>query len=113
MSIGTRTTNGTTRLSETRRLELARAGDGTTLEPKVPPVASVRFAYYGALNPGDAPDWHDSWKDEDKLPDLVRMSMTFSDTRVGWPDLIVTPLITADESCTFDLLARTCSGRAR
>jgi general secretion pathway protein J len=51
-------------------------------------VSSVDFAYFGALAPGDAPDWHDRWQDAAQLPALVRVRLGFSDGRQA-PALLI------------------------
>ena len=98
-------------LVETRTLELARASRGAIADAHLPAIFSLRLAYFGSLKDNEAPDWHESWSDRDKLPELVRVQVTFADRRFGWPDLIVKPRVEADVTCTFDPLARACSGR--
>lgn len=102
---------GTIHLVEARRPELARTSQETVVNTPLPAISSVRLSYFGSLKDNEAPDWHESWSSQTKLPDLVRMHVTFADRRVGWPDLIVRPRVEADVGCTFDPLARACSGR--
>lgn len=102
--------HGALRLIERRRLELARSPAETTVDSRLPPLASLRFAYFGTASSETSSAWHDSWKDQTSLPLLVRISVKFQDRRFAWPDLIVAPRIAADVSCNFDLLARTCVG---
>lgn len=54
-------------------------------------VAKLRFAYYGATAGADAAGWRDDWIDQPRLPQLIRISLTFTDAsgRAPWPDLIV------------------------
>jgi hypothetical protein len=98
-------------LVEARRLELARAGGESVVDEHLPAISSVRLSYFGSMKDNEGPDWHDSWSNQGKLPDLVRVRVTFSDRRLGWPDLVVKPRVEADVTCTFDPLARACSGR--
>jgi len=98
-------------LVEARRPELARAGREAVVESHLPAIASVRLSYFGSIKDNEAPDWHESWSNQGKFPDLVRVRVTFADRRFGWPDLIVRPRVQADVTCTFDPLARACSGR--
>lgn len=63
----------------------------------MPNVAGVAFDYYGdPEEDGDDPQWETQWEPGPRLPDLVRMNVTFpdGDDRV-WPDLLIAPLIDA------------------
>ena len=63
----------------------------------LPNVAAVAFDYYGdPEQDGDDPQWETYWEPGPRLPELVRMAVTFSDgdDRV-WPDLLIAPLIDA------------------
>ena len=63
----------------------------------LPNVAGVAFDYYGdPEEDGDDPQWETYWEPGPRLPELVRMAVTFSDgdDRV-WPDLLIAPLIDA------------------
>lgn len=57
-------------------------------------VESVQFAYFGADQDNGAAQWSTSWRSPDKLPQLIRVRLTFTpgDPRV-WPELLVTPKI--------------------
>lgn len=101
----------TLRLVERRHPELMRVGRESVADAHVPAVSSVRLSYFGSVKDNEAPDWHESWSNQAKLPDLVRVQVTFADHRFGWPVFVVKPRIEADVTCTFDPLARTCSGR--
>jgi hypothetical protein len=102
---------GTLHLVETRQPELARAGGERRVDARLPAISVVRLSYFGSVKDNEPPDWHESWSNQPKLPDMVRMRVTFVDRRFGWPDLIVRPRVEADVTCTFDPLARACSGR--
>jgi general secretion pathway protein J len=98
-------------LVELRQAELARAGGESLVDAHLPVITSVRLSYFGSVKDNEAPDWHESWSSQGKLPDLVRMQVIFADHRFSWPDLVVKPRIEADVTCTFDPLARACSER--
>ena len=98
-------------LIEARRLELARVGGESRMDTRLPSVTAVHLSYFGSEKDNEAPDWHDSWSNQPKFPDLVRVQVSFADRRFSWPDLIVKPRVEADVTCTFDPLARACSGR--
>jgi general secretion pathway protein J len=53
-------------------------------------LSMLRFGYFGAADPDDPSDWHDSWQAARVLPKMIRLRLEFSD---GWksPDLIVAP----------------------
>ena len=75
-------------------------------------VESVELAYFGKDRSDKAPVWHDQWKDQIALPQLVRVRVRFpsGDPR-PWPDLVVAPRIAADVGCTYDPLSKLCRGR--
>jgi hypothetical protein len=98
-------------LVEARRLELARDGREWVVDTHLPAISSLRLSYFGSMKDNEAPDWHESWNKQGKLPDLVRIQVTFADRRLAWPDLVVKQRVEADVTCTFDPLARACSGR--
>lgn len=75
-------------------------------------VHDVKFSYYGrTANETDA-TWHSEWIAQPRLPDLIRLTMSFDvgDER-HWPDLIVWPRIAADATCLYDALTHYCRGR--
>lgn len=111
MSIRIDDSSGSPRLIERRHLELARVPGWATTDPRIPPISAAHFSYFGAVKASDKPEWHDSWSGQTSLPELVRISLAFSNRRYAWPDLVVAPRIAADVSCTFDMLARACVGR--
>lgn len=51
-------------------------------------VTTIEFAYFGALAEGDAPQWHNRWRDAAGLPALVRLRLGFADGRQA-PELLV------------------------
>jgi prepilin-type N-terminal cleavage/methylation domain-containing protein len=51
-------------------------------------LSDVRFAYYGATDPDDTPDWHAEWFAEDAaLPRMVRIVPVPLDATADWPEL--------------------------
>jgi general secretion pathway protein J len=46
------------------------------------------FAYFGAEEPGQAPNWQSTWENQTKLPSLVRLSVEFADGEL-MPELVV------------------------
>ena len=51
-------------------------------------LAEVGFAYYGASDPDDNPDWHAVWFAEDNaLPRMVRILTEPTVEKANWPDL--------------------------
>jgi general secretion pathway protein J len=74
-------------------------------ETLIPRVRAVEWAYYGGTQ-DDA--WHGTWSAQ-RLPLLVRFKVEFppGDTR-RWPDFVVSPRITDDANCSFDVVAQSC-----
>ena len=56
------------------------------------------------------PEWTSVWKGQARLPMLIRIRASFAN-KTPWPDLVVSPRIDVDESCTFDQLTKYCQGR--
>jgi general secretion pathway protein J len=94
--------------------ELALNEDsGLTPSLVVDGLERAALAYWGADDASSPPAWHDSWSNARALPSLVRIQASYpaGDPR-RWTDLIVAPLIAADEACLFDLRTRHCQGRS-
>ncbi|HEX4303129.1 MAG TPA: prepilin-type N-terminal cleavage/methylation domain-containing protein [Rhizomicrobium sp.] len=55
--------------------------------------------------------WQGSWRGQTDLPALVRLRVTFppGDTR-QWPELFVSPRISAEADCTYDDATKSCRG---
>ena len=51
-------------------------------------VSELRFSYYGASEPRAVPAWHERWRDDRRLPALVRVSIRLPDGST-WPDIVV------------------------
>ncbi len=98
----------------TSNLELARPDDRSVLmrKPLLPDLAAVEFSYFGRLASDRNPVWHPQWKGQSALPQLIRVLVRFpSDDPRIWPELVITPRITADVGCVHDLLTNRCRGR--
>lgn len=72
-------------------------------------MTSFSVSYYGAMTKNDAKQWYGSWHNARTLPDLIRVRATLD--RAKWPDLVVAPRLTADQSCVYDQLTKYCTGR--
>jgi general secretion pathway protein J len=97
------------------RPELARESDAGARpreEMLLAGVARLEIAYFGAPRPSDEARWHDRWSEQSAMPELVRISVEFpkGDRRV-WPELLIAPRLTMDQSCLYDPVSRRCRGR--
>ena len=103
-----------TDLVMTSRPELADPRDPSlvTRTALVTDVEHVEFSYFGVSPPDSTPQWHRAWAQQSAMPQLVRLRARFhpGDAR-QWPDLLVTPRITADVGCVYDTLSKRCRGR--
>jgi general secretion pathway protein J len=54
-------------------------------------LSGIRFAYSGRKPRQDtAPAWHPTWRDQERLPELIRVDVAFAEVDRGhWPPLIV------------------------
>jgi general secretion pathway protein J len=68
-------------------------------------VQSIDIAYLGRDG------WEESWSGRADLPDLIRIRLTFprDDGRV-WPELFVSPRISAEADCNYDPGTKSCRG---
>ena len=74
-------------------------------------VDGVEFVYYGPLDGERDAGWHESWRDQTRMPRLVRVTVTSRQGATRWPPLVVAPRIDVDANCVLDLLTRDCRGR--
>jgi general secretion pathway protein J len=74
-------------------------------------VAALDIAYFGALAPGAPPRWQSIWRNASTLPSLIRVRVTMHDEAVKWPDLVIEPHLSVDESCVYTGLSKYCMGR--
>ena len=72
-------------------------------------VTAFAVSYFGAMHKDDTPQWYGSWHNARTLPDLIRVRATLKGA--VWPDLVVAPHVTADQSCVYDQLTKYCTGR--
>jgi len=100
---------GDAMLSEVSDDEFARAT--APAKPLLGAITSLRFAYYGARKGNEQARWHANWRDQTRLPNLIRVSATLRDHALTFPSLIVAPRLDADQSCTLDALTNNCQGR--
>jgi general secretion pathway protein J len=69
-------------------------------------MRSVQFAYLAASG-----GWRNSWHGQTDLPALVRLRVIFPDgDRRIWPELFLTPRISAEADCTYDPASKSCRG---
>jgi general secretion pathway protein J len=92
--------------------ELANDAEKVAKKVLLTNVQSVEVAYFGRGQSDRETVWRDRWTGEPRLPDLVRIEVTFppGDTRF-WPALVVAPRIGADVGCIYDPLTKRCRGR--
>jgi general secretion pathway protein J len=92
-------------------LTLVRAGAATPLR-LLDGVRATEFAYFGAAAPDNERRWRGAWREQPRLPELVRVRLGFApgDRRV-WPDLVAHPAATLDYACVTDLASGDCRGR--
>lgn len=74
-------------------------------------VKALTLSYYGAMTRGNPQQWYDVWHNAHVLPDLIRLRATLQDRSAKWPDLVIAPRISADQSCVYDQLTKYCTGR--
>jgi general secretion pathway protein J len=53
-------------------------------------VRRVSVRYFGTVPPRAEPEWHDSWRDMDRLPSLVKILLVFEDGEIA-PDFLIAP----------------------
>lgn len=95
--------------------ELSPSGDAGARSLLLPGVTALRLAYFGPHNGSTAPVWQDEWPAQERVPSLLRVTLTFAD---GAPSqgislplgtLDATPLdalaLSADMTRQFDSLA--------
>ena len=51
-------------------------------------IQEAAFAYFGVIDPAEAPGWHATWRNMSYLPSLVRLSVTFADGQ-QMPEFVV------------------------
>jgi general secretion pathway protein J len=108
IEIGVR--QGSDALESRATLELA-ADARTTRTVILSGLSGFDISYYGKSAQDRDASWQDSWKDRASLPRLIRIRASFAQKRAApWPDLLITPRISADVSCAVDPLTKDCRG---
>jgi type II secretory pathway pseudopilin PulG len=76
-------------------------------------IRGVDIRYYGRVAQDGRGLWRGEWRNEPKLPDIVRIHVDLmpSDRR-WWPDLMIRPRATIDSGCLLDRITHHCKGRA-
>ena len=69
-------------------------------------ASAIGFAYLPQSG-----GWRDGWTRQPTLPALVRVRVRFppGDSRI-WPELFITPRISAEADCTYDPATKSCRG---
>ena len=75
------------------------AGDEEQEKVLLEGLSKAGFSYFGAAGKDETPSWRDEWRNQNFLPELVRLSVTFADEG-AWPDLVVAPRISATSAPT-------------
>jgi general secretion pathway protein J len=83
----------------------------TRAEALLPRVASLAVQFWS--KPEAAPGrWVDRW-DSNKLPQLIRIEVTFgANDKRRWPPLYIEPRVDTPASCVFDVVSRRCRSGA-
>lgn len=57
-------------------------------------ISRARFSYFGHADNAEEPAWHSEWREQERLPLLVSVSIEFppGDRRL-WPQLLVAPML--------------------
>jgi general secretion pathway protein J len=77
-------------------------------EPLLPQVTALSVQFLVKAD-GESGHWVDRWMDPVKLPQLIRIDVTFSPTdRRRWPSLYVEPRVDTPATCEFDAVSRRC-----
>lgn len=87
------------------------SGNESQDEDLLTDLKSAKFSYFGVTE-GDKASWHETWDDAQRLPNLVRLQVAFSEkSKLVWPEFVAAPTITVDVNCAYDPLTRDCQGR--
>jgi general secretion pathway protein J len=73
------------------RLEkVAIKADGENIEPLLRGIRSVQFSYFGETEDDERARWVAEWRDKERPPRLVRISVEFIDSsRPPWPAIVI------------------------
>lgn len=71
--------------------------------PLLDAVRSVRFGYFGPPAGGGQAGWQADWRNRDRLPDLIRMTVERDPAAGGdWPELLVATRVQGNAACRFE-----------
>jgi general secretion pathway protein J len=57
-------------------------------------VTEIQFAYFGSRERGQPARWYSDWKDQQYLPELIRLRLNRGDH--AWPELVVAPRVRSE-----------------
>jgi general secretion pathway protein J len=64
--------------------------DEDNIEPLLRGLRSIQFSYFGASGDDDTARWVNEWRDSERLPNLVRITVEFVNAnRTPWPEIII------------------------
>ena len=64
--------------------------DEDNIEPLLRGLRSIQFSYFGASGDDDTARWVNEWRDSERLPNLVRITVEFvNSNRTPWPEIII------------------------
>jgi general secretion pathway protein J len=90
----------------------AAAPESLRSEALLEDVAGISIAYLELIELGDGniePHWRDTWIEKNSLPALIRIRVLFPpEDRRRWPEFVVSPRLSADANCVFDVVSQMC-----
>lgn len=72
---------------DSENVQLDEPGTPVKKQILIDPVSVLTFFYFGREKDDDEPRWYDTWKDRDRLPELVRIHI--SSEQDSWPELTI------------------------
>ena len=76
---------------EPERFDFGRHVERVTLATG---IAGLRFSFFGPTPDQRTAKWHERWRDQAAMPDLVRLDIDYADPAAGeWAPLLVTTMI--------------------
>ena len=82
----------------------SKAGEAVLLEG----VRDFKLEYLQVDDRTGARRWRAAWLEQEKLPQLIRMTLTFADKSKNWEPLVIAPQVSTDATCVFDPISRNC-----
>jgi general secretion pathway protein J len=76
-----------------------RSKEGSKLVPQqiqhrlLGEVDQIKLDYFGRLGDKPVPEWHEVWRNQQRLPELIRIRLKYSGDKGYWPELIVAPMV--------------------